>query len=127
MSTIMGRIFAVLALAAACVMPVAARVHAAELVMFERQGCSWCVVWHKEIGVGYAKSPEGKRAPLRRVDTRAPRPADLAHIKVSGTPTFVLMDEGREIGRIDGYVPPMFFWAELGELIAQLPARHSDM
>jgi hypothetical protein len=116
-----GRIFAVCAAVLVFMMPMAARLSAAELVLFERKGCSWCAVWNKEIAPGYGKSAEGKRAPLRRVNTRAARPADLAHVHVTGTPTFVLMDKGREIGRIDGYMSSMFFWSELDGLIARLP------
>jgi thioredoxin-related protein len=119
--SIKGRIFAVCAAAAVFMMPAVSRLSAAELVMFERKGCSWCVVWNKDVAPGYANTTEGKRAPLRRVDTRAARPADLAHVQVSGTPTFVLMDKGREVGRIDGYMSSMFFWAQLDELIDKLP------
>jgi thioredoxin-related protein len=118
-----SRISAVCAAAAVAAMTMAASVQAAELVMFERPGCSWCTVWNKDVGPGYAASPEGRRAPLRRVNTRAPRPADLANVEVSGTPTFVLMDRGREVGRIDGYMSSMFFWAQLDELLERVPAR----
>ncbi len=38
---------------------------AAELVMFESPGCPWCARWHAEVGPGYGRSDEGKRAPLR--------------------------------------------------------------
>ncbi len=119
--SINGRIFAVCAAAVVFMMPAVSRLSAAELVVFERKGCSWCVVWNKDVAPGYPNTPEGKRAPLRRVDTRAARPADLAHVQVSGTPTFVLMDKGREVGRIDGYMSSMFFWAQLDELIGKLP------
>ena len=76
---------------------------AAELVMFEAAGCPFCVRWHREIGPIYPKTEEGKRAPLRRVDIAAPRPADLAAVAgIVYTPTFVLLHEGREIGRLVG-------------------------
>ena len=39
------------------------------------------------------------------------------------TPTFVLMDGGREIGRIVGYPGEDFFWSLLGELVQRLPAE----
>lgn len=96
--------------------------NAAELVMFQGAGCSWCERWNDEIGVSYANTDEGKQAPLRRVDLEMPRPADLAHIKsVTFSPTFIVMDEGRELGRIIGYPGQDFFWPMLQEILAALP------
>jgi len=94
---------------------------AAELVMFEAAGCPYCARWNREIGPIYPKTDEGKRAPLRRVDIAARRPPDLAAIAgIVYTPTFVLMDEGREIGRIVGYGGEEAFWSLLVELFGKL-------
>lgn len=96
---------------------------AAELVMMEQPGCVWCARFNAEIAPAWPKTAEGRRAPLRRVDITERWPADLAEIqKERFTPTFVLIDEGREIGRIRGYVGDEFFWYRIGELIALLPA-----
>ena len=95
---------------------------AAELVMFEQSGCPWCVSWDREIAPAYTKSPEGRTAPLRRVNIKAQRPTDLTAIaNITGTPIFVLMDKGTEIGRINGYPGPDFFWPMLDELLEKLP------
>lgn len=92
-----------------------------ELLMFEEAGCPWCAVWNREIAPIYPKTPEGKRAPLRRVDLHAPRPDDLAGIKaIRYSPTFVLVQDGKEIGRIQGYPGEDFFWGLLARLIEQL-------
>ena len=94
---------------------------AAELLMFELQGCPWCVKWHREVGPGYPVSAEGLRAPLRIVDIKAPLPGGLVLDKpVTASPTFVLVEEGREIGRITGYPGADFFWGLLDELLARL-------
>ena len=91
---------------------------AAELVMFESANCEWCEAWDNDVGVVYHKTPEGRLAPLRRVDLHAPRPDDLSDVKrVVYTPTFVLMDGGREIGRIVGYIGEFQFWGLLGQII----------
>lgn len=96
---------------------------AAELLMFELHGCPWCRLWHAEVGAGYARSAEGLRAPLRIVDIRAPLPEGLVLDKpVTSSPTFVLVEEGREIGRITGYPGADFFWGLLAELLARLDA-----
>jgi hypothetical protein len=97
---------------------------AAELVMFESAGCEWCATWDREVGIVYHKTAEGQRAPLRRVDKAAPRPADLTGVDgIVYTPTFVLMDGGSEIGRILGYPGESHFWGLLGVLLEKLPAR----
>ncbi len=96
---------------------------AAELVMFQAGNCEWCEVWDKEIGVVYAKTTEARLAPLRRVDIFDKRPADLTRVKqVRYTPTFVLIDAGREVGRIVGYPGEDFFWELLDGLLKKLPA-----
>jgi hypothetical protein len=115
-------VLAALALALASPTPLA---EAAELVAFERAGCARCLAWEHDIAPIYPKTEESRQAPLRRVDITAPRPADLAGVDgVKYTPTFVLIDEGREIGRIVGYTSDEFFWSELRELLARLPSGH---
>ncbi len=102
-------------------------VRAAELVMFESAYCEWCERWHEEIGPIYPKTPEARIAPLRRVDVDEPRPPDLAFVKgIRYTPTFVLVENGREIGRITGYPGEDFFWPLLAELLARLPPHGEE-
>lgn len=104
----------------------AAQANAAELIMFERAGCSWCEAFDREIAPIYQKTEEGLRAPLRRVDTEKPLPPDLAFIEVERlTPLFVLVDRGREIGRIRGYAGEDFFWGLLDELMKKLDASRT--
>src|SRR5262249_33062490 len=94
---------------------------AAELVMFESVGCPYCARRNGEIAPIYPRTEEGSRAPLRRVDIAAPRPRALAGIaNIVYTPTFVLLDDGREIGRIVGYSGDEIFWTLLTELVARL-------
>jgi hypothetical protein len=99
---------------------------AAELIMFEASGCAWCVRWHAEVGPGYMNSIEGKRAPLRihRVETASAAGVALA-APVVISPTFVLADQGREVGRIVGYPGPDFFWGFIGQLMAKLEKASS--
>lgn len=100
------------------------KARAAQLLMFEQTFCEWCEVWDEEIGSFYEKTDEGKRAPLRRVDIHGKRPGDLKDIRaVVYTPTFVLMNEGKEVGRILGYPGADFFWALLEKLIEKLPEQ----
>ena len=97
-------------------------VRAAELLMFEEKWCHWCEKWNEEIGVIYDKTAEGKRAPLRRIDVHNGMPAEVdLKTRVQYTPTFVLVDEGKEIDRIEGYPGEDFFWGLLGRMLEKLP------
>jgi hypothetical protein len=94
---------------------------AAELVMFEARGCEWCRTWHTVVGPIYPHTEEGRIAPLRRVDKDGPRPDDLRTIDgIAFTPTFVVVEDGREIGRITGYPGEDFFWGLLGQIVAKV-------
>ena len=95
--------------------------------MLERAGCAWCEAFDRDIAPIYGKTDEGLRVPLRRVDTAQPMPPDLAFIEIERlTPVFVLIDRGREIGRIRGYPGEEFFWGLLSRLIKQLNASAAD-
>ena len=99
-------------------------VTAAELVMFERTGCVWCLRWEREIGPIYPKTPEGRAAPLRHVSLDRGPPGDLALAEpVFYTPTFVLMNDGREIGRITGYIGEDAFWGLLAGMVGKLDRK----
>jgi hypothetical protein len=98
-----------------------AQATAAELIMFDSAGCPWCERWTAEVGPGYAKSSEGRRAPLRRVAFGTKLAGVALSKPVNATPTFVLVDQGREVGRITGYPGPDFFWGMLAELLAKVP------
>jgi protein-disulfide isomerase len=100
----------------------AAPAAAAELVMFEQPGCPWCAQWDREIAPKLPMTAEGRRAPLRRVNLRGGIPPGLDLIAgVRFTPTFVLVQNGREVGRITGYAGEHFFWEQLEGLVRQLP------
>ncbi len=94
------------------------------LLMIEEETCPWCQRWDEEIGVVYHKTEEGQRAPLRRVDIGAPLP-DGVTLKSPAryTPTFVLLRDGVEVDRIEGYPGEEFFWGLLNEMLDRLPAR----
>ena len=92
-----------------------------ELVMIEEHGCMWCARWNAEIAPIYPKTDEGARAPLRRLDINAPRPADLTfNTAPHFTPTFILVNNGVEASRIEGYPGEDFFWGLLGMMIAKV-------
>ncbi|MBL8587885.1 MAG: hypothetical protein JNK46_05095 [Methylobacteriaceae bacterium] len=87
-----------------------------ELVMVERAGCAWCQRWNAEVAPLYGKTPEGAQAPLRRHDLAAGQPT-AAKAPVRYTPTFLLLRDGREVGRINGYLDDSTFWGLLGAML----------
>ena len=86
------------------------------LYMAEEEGCFWCQRWDKEIGKIYPKTAEGKAAPLRKFDLHdgAPDGVELKY-GVSYTPTFILVENDKELARIEGYPGEDFFWGLLSE------------
>ncbi|WP_323785874.1 thioredoxin family protein [Thalassovita sp.] len=108
----MHRLFRIFAPLLLIILPAFAQ--AVELVMVERQGCHYCIEWKTDLGPIYPNTAAGKYAPLRVIDIADDVPADLSFVrKVVFTPTFVLVEEGREIGRIEGYPGEDFFWGLL--------------
>lgn len=87
------------------------------LVMIEEDGCSFCLRWKRDVGVGYPLSEEGRRAPLVLVDRWSREAQTLGRIVY--TPTFVLVRDGVEQGRIVGYPGADFFWTMLAELLGK--------
>jgi hypothetical protein len=88
------------------------------LVMIEQAGCSYCARWNAEVSPEYPLTPEGRFAPLRRVDLRAPLPEDLSFAsRPVFTPTFVLVQGGVEVSRLEGYPGEDFFWGLLGRML----------
>lgn len=111
-------------LAFALFLPV--RATSAELLMLEQAGCQWCMRWDREIAPAYPKTAEGALAPLRRVDIHGEWPQDLDGVaRERFTPTFVLVEDGREIGRLRGYAGDEFFWPMLDQLLSKLPKKQS--
>lgn len=113
----MGLARKILPLVAALIL--SAPVAAVELVMVEEPGCMWCARWNDEIAPAYEKTAEGRFAPLRRVDIRT-LPGKLSlDRRVAFTPTFLLMAEGRELARLEGYPGEHFFWPLLGRMLEE--------
>lgn len=89
--------------------------------MFERDGCVWCARWNREIAPVYDRTDEAKVLPLRRVNMdRDEEPGVLLASPVRFTPTFLIVDDGHEIGRITGYMNDASFWGLLGQYAARL-------
>ena len=89
-----------------------------QLVMFTSKDCPACQSWEKKIGVVYKKSQYQIALPLKRVIVSHPVP-DWISIQqpIRGTPTFIITENGQEVGRITGFKDPEMFWWQLSSFI----------
>ena len=88
------------------------------LLMAEEHGCAWCERWNREIAHIYPKTAEGQAAPLVRYDLHGETPANVTLLsRVAFTPTFILVEDGTEVGRIEGYPGEDFFWWLLEKML----------
>ena len=81
---------------------------AAELIMVEQQGCYYCLEWKDQLGHIYPKTPEGKYAPLKTIDITEVDKLEGLQRDVIFTPTFVLMENDRELGRLEDILVKTF-------------------
>ncbi len=89
-----------------------------KLVMVEQVGCHWCAKWDAEVAPEYPKTAEGQAAPLERVMIRTlPLDGLETTSRVIYTPTFLLVRDGVELARIEGYPGEDFFWGLLTRMI----------
>ncbi len=97
------------------------------LIMFDATGCPYCALWEEEIGPIYPKTEESARAPLIHIDIyeRIPDNIQIGNAIVF-TPTFVLVNDGIEVGRITGYPGQDFFWGLLDRMLADLPEAEKE-
>ena len=96
-------------------------VQAAELVMIDSAACGYCQRFKRDVAPNYASTSLGARAPLRPVSVWKRWPQDLKAVKpVRFTPVFILVEDGKEVGRMYGYKGKDDFWARLEVLLRYL-------
>ena len=92
----------------------------AELIFVEQPGCYACVRFNKELGASYDLSTLGRDVPLRRVDINNRWPYRGSGVRrPMGTPTFIILDGGKEIGRFAGYGDGPRFWKKFEAVLAK--------
>lgn len=97
------------------------------LMMVEQEGCIYCAAWDREIGPGYPKSTEGRTAPLLRVDIKGPWPNGIVlDRRPTITPTFILLHEGAEVSRLEGYPGDQYFYALIGKMLTEAEIGRAD-
>lgn len=95
------------------------------LVMIEKDDCSYCKLWDKEVGRYYPSSTAGRYAPLVKLDIGSSTAQRFQ--RVVYTPTFILVrSDGKEFGRIIGYPGNEYFWIELEKLLEKAGVSNDD-
>lgn len=91
------------------------------LMMVEEDNCPWCARWNADVGDVYAITAEGEIAPLMRQDIHLAIPEGIVlKSPPHYTPTFILLVDGGEVSRIEGYPGEDFFWGLLGMMLEDL-------
>lgn len=92
------------------------------LMMVEEEFCPWCARWNRDVGDVYDITDEGLMAPLMRQDIHDDLPEGVTlNSDPHYTPTFILLVDGIEVNRIEGYPGEDFFWGLLGLMLKDLP------
>ncbi|MEE9334496.1 MAG: thioredoxin family protein [Granulosicoccaceae bacterium] len=103
-----------------------ASVDTIELLMIESDNCPYCRKFDREIADIYPKTAEGKRAPLKRHKLGDTLPDKYAGLDITAstlTPTFILLENNKEVDRLPGYNSEDFFWYFLNDLFDKLQTR----
>lgn len=93
-----------------------------QLIVMEAPGCAYCKVFRRDVLPSFATSERGKSLPVLFLDVNDLEGANLAlDSSVDMVPTFVLVQDRREVGRIAGYVGPTAFFQSISHLLSMLP------
>ena len=88
------------------------------MLMITDKNCLYCKIWEKQIGKIYPKTDIAKKFPLQRIEVKNfinYKKYDLK--KTNITPTFILIKNTKEEGRIEGYTNPEMFWWQVDEIM----------
>ncbi|MGL1919780.1 MAG: thioredoxin family protein [Hyphomicrobiales bacterium] len=95
---------------------------AAELLMFEHVGCVQCKLFKKETLADYQASKFAKDMPIRSIVANDPDPfkglTDIKGAPFYYSPTFILVQDGKELVRIRGYAGKKAFMEQISNIHA---------
>lgn len=91
---------------------------ATELIVIEAEGCIYCQVFRRDVLPAYLTSPRSKDAPIRFVNYNDRAAAELQlNGPVRIVPTFIMVKQKREVGRIPGYIGRDEFFRAVTEML----------
>jgi thioredoxin-related protein len=87
-----------------------------ELLMITSDSCPFCMAWERDVGQIYNKSTYAKNLPLIRIQFGSSLPENMQLLaEVRGTPTFIILENQKEIDRIVGYSDAEMYWWQISE------------
>jgi len=90
-----------------------------EMVVMEADGCIYCGLFRRDVLPAFEASERGRTLPVRFMDVND---VDTAPITLSQPidilPTFVVLKDHKEIGRIPGYVGPETFFQSINYVLS---------
>ncbi|MBY0226443.1 MAG: hypothetical protein K2Q28_11615 [Hyphomicrobium sp.] len=89
-----------------------------EILVVEIDNCIYCGLFRRDVAPTYKISRRAKTVPMRFIDINAPD-VDRLNLTapIDSVPTVLVVENGRELGRIAGYVGPEIFFHSLGRLL----------
>jgi thioredoxin-related protein len=89
-----------------------------ELLVVEIDNCIYCGLFRRDVAPAYTSSPRARAVPMRFVDLNAPDVGRLSlAAPIDSVPTVLVVENGKEVGRIAGYVGPEIFFHSLSRLL----------
>lgn len=90
-----------------------------QLVVMETPDCIYCSIFRRDVLPSYQISERGKDMPVRFVDVNdVPKTGIELQSPIDILPTFVIVKDNREIGRIPGYMGPEDFFHSINYLLS---------
>jgi thioredoxin-related protein len=89
-----------------------------ELLVVEIDNCIYCGLFRRDVAPAYKSSVRARAVPMRFVNINAPDVDRLIlESPIDSVPTVLVIENGREVGRIAGYVGPEIFFHSLKRLL----------
>ena len=90
-----------------------------QLLVMEADGCIYCGIFRRDVLPSYEASERGKDMPVRFVDINdIPKTGIELQSQIDILPTFVIIKDNRESGRIPGYMGPEDFFHSINYLLS---------
>lgn len=91
-----------------------------ELLVVEIDNCIYCGLFRRDVAPTYTASVRARSVPMRFIDINAPDIDALSlTAAIDSVPTVLVVENGREVGRIAGYVGPEIFFHSLNRLLPE--------
>lgn len=99
-----------------------AQVEDLQIIVMEAPGCIYCSLFRRDVLPSYEASTRARTVPVRFLDVNDLEKAQLdLTAPVDIVPTFVVVKDKRELGRVPGYIGPETFFHALNHILGQAP------